>query len=179
MEYHSYEFSEGHICVVAYSNVELAVCILFVVWDLYSYPRFVTASFPSSGSGPSLLLNSGAKLFITFKLKGFSTWERGTIFLCWLFHLPHKTRGTRCKASASSESQPSSSDAKTQLFRSDPGTQLTDFSQIPKILRAHFRCMTSFTSPGHIFYQGFLFWHLWMTHPPRAHVNTCAHVAPN
>ena len=57
MEYHSYEFLEGHICVVAYCNVELAVCILFVVY-LYSYPGFVTASFPSSGSGPSLLYYS-------------------------------------------------------------------------------------------------------------------------
>ena len=42
-----------------------------------------------------------------------------------------------------------------------------------------FRCMTSFTPPGHISYLGFLFWHLWMTHPPRARVNTCAHVSPN
>ena len=31
MEYHPNEFLEGHICVVAYCNVELAVCILFVV----------------------------------------------------------------------------------------------------------------------------------------------------
>ena len=47
-----------------------------------------------------------------------------------------------------SESQPSSSDAKTQL---------TDFSQIPKILRARFRCMTSLTHPSHIPHPGFLF----------------------
>ena len=33
--------------------------------------------------------------------------------------------------------------------------------------------------PGLISYLGFLFWHFWMTHPPRACVNTCAHVAPN
>ena len=26
----------------------------------------------------------------------------------------------------------------------------------------------SFTSPGHTYYLGFLFWHLWTTHPPRA-----------
>ena len=58
MEYHPYEFLEGHICVVVYCNVELAVCILFVVWDLYSYPGSVTASFPSSGSGSSLLYDS-------------------------------------------------------------------------------------------------------------------------
>ena len=31
MEYNSYEFLEGDICVVAYCNVELAVCILFVI----------------------------------------------------------------------------------------------------------------------------------------------------
>ena len=30
--------------------------------------------------------------------------------------------------------------------------------------------------PGHILYPGFLLWHLWMTRPLRARVNTCAHV---
>ena len=83
---------------------------------------------------------------------------------------PPNMCGTRRKASACSESQPSSSDAKTLL---------TDFFfQIPKILRARFRCMTSFTSRGHIFYLGFLLWHLWMTRPLRARVNTYSHVAP-
>ena len=33
----------------------------------------------------------------------------------------------------------------------------TDFSRIPKILRARFRCMTSFTSPGHISIWDFYF----------------------
>ena len=46
-----------------------------------------------------------------------------------------------------SESQPSSTEA---------GTRLSDFFQIPQILRARFRCMTSFTSPGHILYLRFL-----------------------
>ena len=50
---------------------------------------------------------------------------------------PNTMCGTRLKVSASPESQPSSSDAKTQL---------TDFSWIPQILRARFRCMTSFTN---------------------------------
>ena len=59
-------------------------------------------------------------------------------------------------APAKPESQPSSSDAKTQP---------TDFSQIPQILRASFRCMTSFAIPGHIFYLGFFYfdiseWHI-------------------
>ena len=42
--------------------------------------------------------------------------------------------------------------------QSDPKTQLTDFSQIPQILGARFRCMTSFTSPGHLFYWDFYFY---------------------
>ena len=64
------------------------------------------------------------KLFITFELKGFSTWgERYTMFICWLFHLPYTTCGTCRKASENSKSQPSSPEAKTQL---------TDFSQISK-----------------------------------------------
>ena len=45
MEFHPYEFLEGHICAVADCNVELAICILFVVWDIYSYQGSVTASF--------------------------------------------------------------------------------------------------------------------------------------
>ena len=73
-------------------------------------------------------------------LKVFRHKERGTIFLCWLFHLPRPT----CVAPAirplrSRESRPSSSDQKTQLI---------DFFKSPKILRARFRCMPSFTSPG-------------------------------
>ena len=65
-----------------------------------------------------------------FEFKSFSTWgERDTIFLCWLL-LHHQlstqpTHGARSAqshlASPSSESQPSSSEA---------GTQLTAFSQI-------------------------------------------------
>ena len=74
-------------------------------------------------------LGSGAKLYYLW-VKGFSTWEeRDTIFLCWL--LLHRqlstqpTRGARTAqsrlASHSSENQPSSPKA---------GTQLTAFSQI-------------------------------------------------
>ena len=69
---------------------------------------------------------SGTKLFITFEFKGFWTWgERDIIFLCWLLLHRQPTRGA-CSvqsrlASPSSESQPSSSEA---------GTQLTAFSQI-------------------------------------------------
>ena len=57
----------------------------------------------------------------------------------------------------------------TLLLRTARLNSLT-FIKSPKILRARFRCMTSFTSPT--FYLGFLFWHLWMTHPPRARIDT-------
>ena len=43
-----------------------------------------------------------------------------------------------------SDSHPSSSDRKTQL---------TDFFKSPKVLRARFRCMTSFTSPRDFYFD--------------------------
>ena len=93
------------------------------------------------------LLSSGTKFFITFWVKRLfdirkkeaqSFYDDFSICPPPHHHVWHPL---------SSESQPSSLDARTQL---------TDFFQIPKILRVRFRCMTSFTSPGHIFYLGFL-----------------------
>ena len=68
--------------------------------------------------------------------------------------------------SASPESQPSSSDAKTQL---------TDFSQIPKILRARFRYMTSFTPPVTLLSGIFILTSLNDTSSPHAreHLRSC------
>ena len=115
-------------------------------------------------------------LFHLFEFKGFSAWgERDTIFLCWLLlrrQLSNQpTRGVRSAqsrlASSSSESQPSSSEA---------GTQLTAFFSN---LCPRFRCVTSPKYPGLNSYLGFLFWHLWMTHPLCACVNPCVNVAPN
>ena len=110
-----------------------------------------------------------------FEFKGFSTWgERDKIFLCRL--LLHRqlsnqlTRGARSAqsrlASPSSESQPSFSEAETQLCF---------FSNLSQ----RFQCVTSPKYPGHNFNLGFLFWHLWMTHPLRTRMNTCINVAPN
>ena len=70
------------------------------------------------------------------------------------------TCGTRCKATVGSESQLSSSDAKTPFYW---------LFQIPKILRTHFRCMTSFISPGPISIWDFYFYiSEWHIHPARA-----------
>ena len=52
---------------------------------------------------------------LSLSLKVFRHKERDAIFRSWLFHVPPTTQDTRRKASASSESQPSSSDARTQL----------------------------------------------------------------
>ena len=79
------------------------------------------------------LLSSGTKLFIPFELKVLrhEERERDTIFLCWL--LLHRqlsnqpTRGAR-----SAQSRLASPSSESRLFRSEAGTQLTAFSQIPK-----------------------------------------------
>ena len=99
-------------------------------------------------------------------LKVFRHKERDNIFLYWLFHLP-QTHVQHLPQSIGGRAKVNLLPPKKNL------TQLT-FFQIPKILRARFWCMTSFTFPGQPFYLGFLFWHLWMTHPPIALVNTCA-----
>ena len=86
------------------------------------------------------------KLFITFELKVIQHKESDTQSFYADFSIGTAPQTTGL-ISASPESQPSSSDAKTQL---------TDFFQIPQILHACFRCMTSFTSPSHFFLSGIL-----------------------
>ena len=106
----------------------------------------------------TLRLSSGTKLFITFELKVFrhEERERDTIFLCWLLlHRHLSTQPTRDARCAQIHLAPPSSESR--LSRSEAGTQLTAFSQIPKILSPHLRCMTSFTPPGHISYLEFYF----------------------
>ena len=60
-----------------------------------------------------------------FLKKVFRHKERGTIFLCWLFHLPHRTCGTRHKATGS---------LRKSLFFFGPqdSTHLTEFLQNPQ-----------------------------------------------
>ena len=90
--------------------------------------------------------------FITFDLKVSRHEEKETqSFYADCFYICPKPRvalhqHTTGLASAGPESQPS---------RSDAGTQLTAFSQIHKILSPRFRCMMSFTPTGLISYLGF------------------------
>ena len=114
-----------------------------------------------------------------FEFKGFSTWgERDTIFLCWLLlHRQLSTQPTRSARSA--QIRLASPRSESRLSRSEAGTQLTAFSQIPKSSAHASGAWRHSTSPALNSYLGFLFWPLWMTHPLRAQVNTCVNVAPN
>ena len=92
---------------------------------------------------------------ITFELKVIRHEERETqYFYAGCFYICPKPSAvthlqTTDLVSLSLESQPSRSEAKTQL---------TAFSQNPKILSQRFRCMTSFTpSRSHFSYLGFYF----------------------
>ena len=106
------------------------------------------------------LPSSGTKLFITFWVKRFFDMrKRGTIFLCWLFHLPLTTTTTGtpdARPRRASESQPSSSDV---------------FSN----LSPRFRCVTSLTSPIWDFYCDISELHV---HSVRAreHLHSCLHL---
>ena len=88
-------------------------------------------------------------------------------FLWWLFHpehVWHQPQG-HCEL------------AKATLLLRTARLNSTNwlFSNTPRILRARFQCMMSFTSSAQPFYLGFLFWHLWTTHPPRAtHPHLCS-----
>ena len=140
------------------------------------------------------------------RVKGFSTWgERDTIFLCWLLlHLPQATCGTPSAnywsglggpwkstypfgrrnstqpthAACSAQIRLASPSSESRLSRSEAGTQLPAFSQIPKILSPRFRCMTSFTPPGHISLWGFILTHVNDASYPRAreHLRSCLHL---
>ena len=116
--------------------------------------------------------------FITFELKVFFYMRRErethNLYMLTAFtsSVLNPTNAQRRRAqsrlaSPSSESQPSS-------FEAD--TQLTTFSQI---LSPRFRCVTSPKYPGPNSFLWFVFWHLLMTHPLRANVNTCVNVATN
>ena len=100
-------------------------------------------------------IGSGTKLFITFELKGYSTWEeRDTIFLCWLLlHRQLSTQPTRSARSAQSRlASPSwistlsfGGRNSTLLFlKSQPTLPVHDVTHIP----------------WYNSYLGFLCWHL-------------------
>ena len=124
-------------------------------------------------------IGSGTKLLFTFlSLTVFRLEERETIFLCWLLlHRQFSTQPTCGVCSA--QIRLASPSSECRLSCSEAGTQLPDFFSNPQILSPCFRCVTSLTSPGLNSSLRFLFWHLQITHPLRARVNTCVMFAPN
>ena len=113
--------------------------------------------------------------YYLFELKVFRYEERETqSFDADCFYICPKSRAaphlqTTGQASAGPESQPS---------RSDAGTQLSAFSQIPQILSSRFWCMTSFTPPGLFSIWGFILTSVNDASSPRArkHLRSCLHL---
>ena len=115
-----------------------------------------------------LSFGSGTKLFITFLSLRFLDMrrERYNFFLCWLFHLTPTTCGPHCKLLVWPRR------ALKVNSRLEFKLQLLFFFQIPKILSTSRHDVIHV--PGPISYLGFLLWHLWLSHPPRVWVSTCA-----
>ena len=128
--------------------------------------------------------SSGTKLLLPSWLLGFQHEERETQFLqCWLFHLtppraehlvdPTGLASPRLKnqfASPRSESQVASSTFKSQLT-----AFFSKITQNPQPIASGHDVILI---PSSISYPVFLLWHLWLSHPPCASVNTCAQCVP-
>ena len=100
-------------------------------------------------------IGSGTKLYYLW-VKGFSTWgERDTqSFYADCFYIVSSQPNWRAAPVAHKFLWPLPALNLDSL--SEAGTQPTDFSQIPKIWGPRFRCMTSFTPPGHNSIWGFI-----------------------
>ena len=136
-------------------------------------------------------MGSGTKLLFTFlSLRFFDMRrERHNFFLCWLFvHRQLSTHWLNKRAahfvdpnwsrigetknrlpSSRLESQPSRSEFKSQLtafFKAQNSQLVASENDVIHV-------------PGPIIDLGFLVWHLWLSHPPCARVNTytqCVHL---
>ena len=93
--------------------------------------------------------------------------ERHNFFLCWLFHLNPDTCGTFRRPKVVSPRR----GPKINLLRQSPKLNSRFFFKSPK--SSTLPGMTSFTCPVPFYCQGFLLWHLWLSHPPRTRVNSC------
>ena len=124
-------------------------------------------------------IGSGTKLLFTFfSLKVFRHEERETqSFYADCFYIVSFQPDQRA-APVAHKSSGLVQLWKSTFFLRGKNSTACFFSNL-RILSPRFRWMTSFTPPGLISYLGILFWHLWMTHPTCARVNTRVNVAPN
>ena len=115
-----------------------------------------------------LSFGSGTKLFITFLSLRFFYMrrERHTQFLSKLTFLsePHYVRHISLTPTGLAEAR-----SKIDCLPLDLNLNYLFIFKSPKS-----SALPSFTSPDVISYLGFLLWHPWLSHPPRARVNTCA-----
>ena len=115
-------------------------------------------------------LGSGTKLLLPSGLLGIWHEKREThnFFLRWLFHLTQQTRVRT--------PQQTTGLASSRLASSKSQSQLTAFIQnhleSQPIVSGH----DVIHIPSPISSLGFLLWHLWLSHPPRACVNICVNV---
>ena len=93
--------------------------------------------------------------------------ERHNFFLCWLFHLTPPRAAPHRKLLVWPRGAP-----KIDSLRPSPNlNQLFFFKfQNPQPIASGHDVIRV---PGLIFYLEFLFWHLWLSHPPRARMNIC------
>ena len=121
-------------------------------------------------------IGSGTKLLFTFlSLKVFRHEERETqSFYADCFYIVSSQPKQRAASVAHKSSGLAQLWRSTFFFRGRNSTNCFFSNLSPR-----FRCVTSPKYPGSNSYLGFLLWHLWMTHPLRARVNTCVNVAPN
>ena len=123
----------------------------------------------------TLEIGSGTKLLFTFLSLRFLDMirERYNFFLSWLFHLTPTTCGTPAADywSGLGELRKSTCFVQVQI-------STNCFFSNSKILSASGHDVIHI--PSHIFYLGFLLWHLWLSHPPCPCMNTCTQCcAPN
>ena len=93
--------------------------------------------------------------------------ETHNFFLCWLFHLTPPRAAHFVDPNWSRRGE-----TKNRLPSSRLESQLLLFFQIPQILSASGHDIIHV--PGPISFLRFLLWHLWLSHPLRTRVNTCA-----
>ena len=123
------------------------------------------------------------KTFITFfKFRFLTRGERDAIFLCWLFF--HRQLSTHWLNQCMRTSQSTNCPGLTQVqkinsLRLSPNLNSLLLFKITKNPSPSLPGMTSFTSPSHISYLGFLLWHLWLSHPPGAREHLYSMCAPN
>ena len=155
------------ICFQVYQSHDMAMSETYIYcsYNIYiEHSRNTKNSYDFSVQVRNFLL--------PLSLKVFRHRKRGTIFLFWLFHLPHPISCDTCpRPPRASESQPSSPEA---------GLISTNwlFQNLPKS-SACFRCVRSFALASPVSHLRLL-WHLWVTRllRLRTRVNTCVNVAP-